>query len=331
MPAGIAASARVAAALAAVACSEASNDPAPAATEPEPVLIQDANNYRATGSLSIPNVVTASGADLEICWSELESDLLCHGVAPGSEIDNVGFLRISRFDRAEVEARIAADDLPQSAVDGYVEFPTSDGETCTKLSSFSFFETTIDLEKEYVASDDRNYLMLFTTGTNAGIGARSLLFLEPRADSEVRRVEARPGCGMLEFSADLASAEPLVVPEKGPWRIDWGDLVHNGLGNEVWVSSIDRALLAFYAERSLADIEARIFDLETSASELYEITLAGESVTELGFARETTTGAEFSGFERDQEGIWLFGLLCGTCKNPAPVLLSVIAPRAEGA
>jgi hypothetical protein len=297
--------------------------------EPEPIRISDANNYRATGSLSLPRIQTASAVDLDICWSNLESDLLCHDVAPATDIDNVGLIRISQYTQAEVEERLAADDLPQAAVDGYVEYPTSDGETCTKLSSFSFFETMIELEDHYVESD-RAYLLLFTTGTSAGIGARSMIFLEPKSESDRTRVDAPSGCGTLDFTADLGVAEPLVVSAGGPWLFEWRDLIHNGLGNEAFHSSIDRALLGFYADRTLSELEAGIFDLEISATELYAIELAGERTVDMALAREATTGAEFSGFERESEGVWLFGLLCSTCRNPAPVSLSVVTLAGEG-
>ncbi|HEY3498372.1 MAG TPA: hypothetical protein VGK73_26945, partial [Polyangiaceae bacterium] len=92
----------VALACAACACSEAP-DESPPAVEPEPILIQDANNYRATGSLSIPRIETAPTVDLDICWSELDKDLLCNDLSPATDINNVGLLRISRYTQEEVE------------------------------------------------------------------------------------------------------------------------------------------------------------------------------------------------------------------------------------
>jgi hypothetical protein len=319
-------------AAASAACGDPSQEaPAPAAPEPEPVMIRDANNYRATGSLSIARIETAPAADLEICWSGLDKDLLCHDVSPATDIDNLGLARIARLSHEEIEAKLAADDLQQSSVDGYADYPTVDGTTCARLSSFTLFGTPIDLEEHYVAGGDRSYLLLFTTGTALAVGSRSMLFLEPREGSSRTRVDAPSGCGTLDFSADLAVAEPLVVPARGPWVLDWGELVHNGLGNEIFHSTIDRALVGFYAGRTLSELESGIFDLERSATELYAVQLGGESITDLSLAREATTGAEFTGFEREDAGIWLFGLLCGTCPNPAPLLLTPLAVGEEGA
>jgi len=317
-----------AAALLGSGCSEVvAEQPALA---PEVVSIGDANNYKAQASLAIPTLKTAAATDLDICWSDLTSDVLCHEMAPPEDIDNVALLRILELEEAEVEAKLAADALQQSAIDGYVEYPTSSGDTCAKLSEFTLFDTVVDPRKEYVESDARSYLVVFTTGTIPGAGARSMLFLEPSAASTNTRVDAPPGCGILDFSADIATAEPVVVPAHGPWIFDWSDLVQNGLGNELLLSSIDRALVGFYAGRSVADLEAGIFDLESSATSLYETLLDGRRKTDLSVSREVTTGEAFSGFEREEPGVWLFGLLCSTCKNPAPQLLAVLSPREEG-
>ncbi len=318
------------AALLAAACGEDAKNGGPEQAEPAPISIGDANNYQATSSLSIPVVRTAPATDLDICWADVETDIQCHELSPSGDVDNVGLLRIIHLDEAEVESKLATDTLEQSAIDGYVQYPTSEGDTCTKLSSFSFFDTMIDLEEQYVESNDRSYLLIFTTGTVPGMGARSMIFIEPTADSDNTRVDAEPGCGILDFSADLASAEPLVVPEKGPWPLDWHELGRNGLGNPVPYAAVDRALVAFYAGRSVEDLEAGIFDLETTATELYEIPLEGGRTTDLALATERTTGEAFSGFARDDAGVWLFALLCGTCQNPSPVLLTVLEPSAEG-
>jgi len=53
------------------------------------VLLDDQNNYHATASLSLPTMETASGVDLDICWTNIASDMQCHPVAPQTDIDNV--------------------------------------------------------------------------------------------------------------------------------------------------------------------------------------------------------------------------------------------------
>ena len=60
-------------ALLAAACSEPADVAEP--TNVETIPIVDENNYRATSSLSIPTIETASGQDLDICWDGLNSDI----------------------------------------------------------------------------------------------------------------------------------------------------------------------------------------------------------------------------------------------------------------
>ena len=112
--------------------------------------------------------------------------------------------------------------------------------------------------------------------------------------------------------------------------VDWRGVTKNGLGNPVPSAGIDRALVGFYPGMTVADLEADIFDLEQNATELFEITLRGNREADFSLGLERDSGEAFSGFARDEEGVWLFGLTCSTCKNPAPVVLTILTPEAEG-
>lgn len=293
------------------------------------ILLVDANNYSSASSLSIPTVETASGVDLDICWSDVVEDIQCHEVAPLEDLDNVALLRFLRLSEEQVEARLTAGQLAQSEVDGYLEYNTDHQTTCAKLSSLSFFGTPIDIGERYVESADHTYMMLFAQGTTPGVGARSMTFVKPTATSTNTRVDAPTGCGMLEFTADLSSAEPVPVPVDGPWIVDWRDITLDGQGNEVVFQSIDRVLLGFYAGMTVEDIQAQIFDLESIATSLWEIQLEGGRTADLSDARLLGGASAFTGFSQGEEGVWLLGLMCQTCQNPAPVVLSILEPVAE--
>ena len=303
----------------ALACGDPTTD------DPSPILLTDAHNYQATAQLSIPRVETESGADLDICWTDVTQDLLCHGVEPGSDIDNVALLRLRDLTEPEVEAKLAAGALAQAAIDGYLEHPTDEGETCTRLSSMTLFGTQVVVEEEVVEQEDRRYLLLVTTGTTPGVGVKSMAFLRPRSSSSSTSVAVSTGCGLLDFTAALASATPLFLPERGPWVVDWGSLTRDGLGNTNTLGRIDRLMLAFYAEMSVADLEKQPMDLEQLSTFRWELELEGGHRADLTMAR-TAEGRPFAGFDRDAVGAWLLGLTCQTCQNPAPVVLSVIEP-----
>ena len=228
---------------------------------------------------------------------------------------------------AEVEAKLTAGQLAQSEVDGYLDFHTDHESTCAKLSSLSLFGTEIEIEEEYVESDDRVYMLILSKGTNPGVGARTMTFVKPTASSTNTRIDIPEGCGMLQFAADLASAKPVSVPAKSPWVVDWQDVTRDGQGNAIAADTIDRLLVGFFEGKTVAELEAQIFDIETIASSLWEIPLTGGKKANLALARERTSGEAFTGFERT-DGVWLFALTCSTCQNPQPVVLSVLDPSA---
>ena len=296
-------------------------------TEPQTIALTDANNYTSTSALTIPTFETASGVDVDICWADLVEDIQCHELDPVADLDQVSMLRLLNLTEDEIEAHIAADDLPQSAVAGYVSVETDHETSCTKLSAMTLRGTEIDLSVEYVENEATTYMLLFAEGTTIGQGARSMAFLKPTADSDVARVDVGTGCGVLEFEADLGSPETVPVRKNGPHVLDWSELETDGQGKPIIFQKIDRVVLGFYAGASVSEIQENIFDLEIMATELYEIDLAGERTAELSLATERDSGDAFGGFDRDEEGVWLAGLICSQCRNPAPLVLSVLEPQ----
>jgi hypothetical protein len=297
-----------------------------AATSEASVVLQDAQNYTLTSSLSIPNVDTASGADLDICWSDLVSDLQCHPVEPMPDLDNLALLRFLHLTHDAVETRLTSGQLAQSEVDGYLEYRTDHASTCAKLSSMSFFGTPIDIREEYQESSEHSYMILLAEGTTPGVGARGMTFVTPTANSTNTRVDVPSGCGLLSAAANIASAERVSIPLEGPWLIDWRNLTRDGGGNPIVFESIDGVLLGFYPGMTVADLESDILDLELNAGSLWELTLTGGRTADLARARRRGDGASFSGFSQTEPGVWMMGLMCSACQNPAPVVLSVLEP-----
>ncbi|HTV18345.1 MAG TPA: hypothetical protein VMG12_06730 [Polyangiaceae bacterium] len=290
------------------------------------IVLADDQNYELQSSLSIANVETASGADLDICWSDLVSDLQCHPVQPMPDLDNLALLRFLHLSHDAVEARLTSGQLTMSEVDGYLEYRTDHASTCSKLSSMSFFGTPIDIQEQYRESSEHSYMLLLAEGTTPGVGARGMIFVTPTSSSSNTRVDVPSGCGLLDVSADLSSATPLNIPTTGPWTIDWRNLTRDGQGNPIVFESIDSVLLGFYAGMTVADLESDILDLELNATALWELPLTGGRTAELGRARQRDTDAPFAGFSRPEPGVWVMGLMCSTCQNPAPVVLSVLQP-----
>lgn len=291
------------------------------------VLLQDEHNYSSEGALTIPTVETASATDLDICWEGAIDDIQCHGLDPQDDVDNIALLRFLHLSETDVEEKLVAGQVDAAEVAGYLDYHTENASTCTKLSSMSFQGTDIEVEEEYVEDDDLTYLLLATEGTTPGVGARTMTFIKPRNAGTNTDVQIATGCGLLEFSANLSALEEVKIPAAGPWVVDWRNISADSQGNDIVFENIDGILLGFYEGMTVAELEAQIFDIELIATELYEITLSsGGKKADLKGATQRGENIVFKGFERDAEGIWLLGLMCSTCQNPAPLVLTILDP-----
>jgi hypothetical protein len=185
---------------------------------------------------------------------------------------------------------------------------------------------TLDVGEAYVEGDV-TYLLIALSSESLGVGARSMTFLNPTADSLVSEVSIEPGCGILSFQAKLQ--EPLRVPQAGPWQIDWSGLEVDGQGHPTSFAGVDQLLVGFYPGRDQQSIEDKIFDIEQDAAPLYELPLTAGTSADLADARERGDAThKFSGFEQDSEGTWLLALTCSTCQNPQPIVLTMLEPTA---
>lgn len=290
-----------------------------------PTLLQNENNYRATGKLSLPTVETAVGKDVDICWTDMVTDIQCHDVVPLVDIDNVALLRLS-LTEDQVEEKLTAGTLAQSEVSGYLESRTDHVSTCTKLFNFSFRGTSVKVSDEYQERPGETFMLLFTHGTKTGLGARMMTFIKPTATSTNTKVAAPPGCGLLDFKIDLSSLRKVPVSKQGPWVVDWRNVTADGLGNDVLYTDPDKLFVGFYQDKTTADLEANPFQLEAMATALWDLSLTGDPTADLGKATLRTTGAPFEGFSRGA-GTWVLALMCTTCQNPAPVLLTILEPQ----
>lgn len=291
----------------------------------------DEHNYRTTTALAIPSVTTASQQDIEICWPQVSEDIQCHELDPVTEIDNVALLRFRGLTHEQVEQKLVSTQLSMADVLGYLDHNTDGTTTCTNLSDFDFFGTKVDAVAEYVESDSISYLLLFTTGTEPGIGARTLVFVEPRAESTVARVEAPNGCGgevVLDFEAQLSDTH-LSVPSEGPWHFDWSRVELDGAGNPLANVAVDTLRIAFYADETPAELERRVLELDRSYTRMWEVFIERGDDIDLSGLVDKDTGAPFEGFDRAEEGTWVLALMCGTCQNPAPVVFTVLVPEKE--
>lgn len=289
--------------------------------------LKDANNYTSQSTLTLPKVETTAGADLTICWDTVAKDILCHPLAPLMDIDNVSFLQLPNLSEQEIQAKLAAGQLAASLIRVYRDFHTDHQKTCTTLSAMTFGGTALVPSQDYAAASDRKYLLLFSKGTTPGSGARTMTFLEPTAASTNTKVAAPDGCGsnILHFSADITTPKPLEIPKGGPWMIDWSQLGHDGMGNDVIFQKIDGVIVAFYQGMTAAELQTHFLDIEIVATSMYRGVVAGGQKSFDLTAAQDSSGKAFAGFT-STDGVWAVALMCSTCQLPAPIALSVLNP-----
>jgi hypothetical protein len=282
---------------------------------PRTVALAERNNYSYESALTIPSVETAVGADIEICWAGLTRDFQCHEMDPAADIDNATLVRIRNMTEAEAADALSKDGLQQSDIDGYLEFRTGGDKTCADLSAFSFRGSAVNIEEEYAVSDERKYLLVLTTGTVPGIGARMMTFLTPSEQSDNRTVTVDEDCDVLDFTAQLTDLTPLGVPDDVRTVLDWSNIAPPG---------VNKVMLGFYEGMTPRDLEERVLDLMLIADKKWELAVEGVTSVMLNDL-EDENGNAFGGFEGD--GAWVFALICETCQNPAPLLLTLLQPE----
>lgn len=306
------------------ACGGGEDDPAP---EPaDRIMLANEHQYSSTASLDIPSVETAP-TDLSISWDALDADLQCHDVELPEGIRNLTLLRFEKSEE-EVAERLSGEPISANELyDVYYGYKTQGEGTSAKLSDFTTLtgSETFDVDESYVEGDI-TYLLIALSSEALGVGARSMTFLRPSADSLVDEVSIEPGCGILDFSAEFQT--PLSVPLEGPWVLDWSEVEVDGQGIPTSFAGVDRLLVGFYPDRDVQSIEEKIFDIELDASPLYELELESGLFADLSDARERDSNEKFSGFEQDADGTWLVALTCSTCQNPQPILMTVLEPTA---
>jgi hypothetical protein len=296
------------------------------------VLLADANNYTSDSTLTIPTVQTASGADLTVCWDAIQKDILCHTIVPGTNgIDNVALLPIPNMNKDQVAVKLAAARLTENQVTGYGEFHTDQatGTKCAMLSQFKLGSDVVLPATEYVESTNKTYMLLFTSGTTPGTGARSMIFVEPKASSTNTMVSGPDGCSsnILQFDATLGTKIAIPATDSTKWVLDWADITHDSFGNEVSFANLKRVLVGFYQGKTPADLEAGFLDIEQTATALYEVAVpTGETKVNLGDAKLRGANTAFPGFTQT-DGTWMAAVMCDKCQLPAPVVLTVLDPQ----
>jgi hypothetical protein len=322
--------------IALAGCESVKENPPP---DPPPAeyasLVNDEHNYTSTSVLTPGEITTAAGEDLTINWDNLNIDMQCHDMDPVEDIEKVALIRFRGLTNAEASALLTAGELDQDQVDGYLQYETKRMGTTAMLSDLSVFGSPVDILEEYAPVEGQTYMLLWGTTEEPGVGARTMTFIRPVV-GDTRTIINAPipcdraaGTGILEFTADL-SETPVVVKEdpEGAYVMDWRGVSKDSLLNDFAYTRVTSVLLGFFADKTPADIELEILDIELNATDLWEVEHGGGKQAALSALKHRETGEDFAGFDGYPAGTWLFALMCSDCQNPSPLVLSVLEPPA---
>lgn len=284
------------------------------------IVMTDANNYTSTSSLNVPVIQTASGMDLSISWSGITKDLLCH---PAASIDNVAFLKVPNHTQQQIDDDLAKGTLSASQVSKYYEWHTN-GATSTMLSMLKF-GGAIDVMNDYTETAGTQYVLLVTHGTVQGVGAQSMVLLQPSASSTNTTVVVPDACtsNVLSFTASFGST--LNAPKAGPYKVDWSELTHDSFGSPIQFQNIDGIEVAYFQGKQVSDLQAHFLDVEIDATTLYSASVPkGQKYFDL--TGTSSAAGAFTGFTQT-DGTWALALRCSSCSVPAPLAFAILQPQ----
>lgn len=300
-------------ALALSACTGAGGDDsaAPVVTCSDCVL-NDANNYSWQGALDVEAWDLAAGENVHLSWDDLHHDLYGGSIEP-TDVDRVVLLAMTQLTPDDVRQAIADDDLLMSDASLTV-FCDPTGTSCD-LADFELFGNDLVVEDYFVEGTGTWLAALLTEDdTFASVG-----LLVPDDASELTSVAFSDETATLTLDVDLQSLTPVVVDPGTPLTLDWTGLTVDGVGNSLFVDSIDTVLVGRF-DLSVEEMEQQVNALEDLADPLWTL-----EVTEPRADLSLLVGdTPFQGIDAD--GTWLVALYCGSCLNPAPRFVTLLQP-----
>ena len=298
------------------------------------VELSDKMNYVFHSSLAAVTTPVRANSDIRFDWSAATVDMLGRKLDPLTDVDMMQ-LMLWRYDK---NAFLAAINKEELVIGRLVAMGSCDGQhlrtDCRFFDLLAPAGSPIAPEKllEYVNPETyppskHVWVIMLTTGKVLGSGTRLLAFFQPTEGETNDEVLLNNDSTTLSYTVDLANLEPISVPShSGDVVFSWADdsrLTKNGMGEEWIPTYITDIAVARYVGYTVADLERQFLHLQDLASEQYGARLnAGQ---ELPLARlADQAGGPFPGV--DENGIWLFSLICGSCRNPAPWFLSILRP-----
>lgn len=295
------------------------------------VLANEKNDYSFSSTITLTPVTVAQMSNLTFDWSGLTRDFEGHAVSPGSDL---GMAVVMSWDLPldKFETKLNADELFTSdlIVSPPLSLPLAAGVTSAHLYDFTINTTpvTADMINPYFDATayspaSATFIAGVEAGTVLGRNLRMMQAFNLDASSNTTVVPLKDDSMTLSYTVNLHDLTTTSVPAAtAALTLDWSQMMVNGLGREFERGDVTDAILGHYSETP-AELETKFLDLDRIALATYQTQIPA------GFVLDFTTfkdknGASFAGI--DGTGTWLVGLVCGNCRNPAPLYMTVLAP-----
>jgi hypothetical protein len=314
------------------ASNEAPRDPARGMCSAD-LIASEENNYAFSSTITLNPVPVAPMSNLVFDWSGLTRDFMGHALAPSKDLA-LAMVMFWDLPLDEFERELNADEL--YTADLIVSPPLSlelAGATSAHLYDFTINTTPVTPEMINPYFDAAAYPPSHATfivgvqaGTALGRDLRMMQAFDLDASSTTTLVPITNDSMKLAYTVDLHDLTATAVPAGEPsLTLDWSHMKLDGFGREFVRGNVTDAVVSHYAE-SPAELESKFLELDQIALRTFRAPIPSGSVLDFSTLKDDA-GESFSGI--DGTGTWLVGLLCGNCRNPAPLYMTILKPCSQ--
>jgi len=300
------------------------------------LTLNQTNNFSATSTLTIPPMPAAAGQNISICWDKITKDIQGHTVNPATDINQVT-LAPAKGTQADVAGWLASGQFSSDKISdtAFVFKPQPNGPMCATLNQFGTVANaaaTYD-PANFKPQDGISYLVVFGTGTQIGFGARTMLFLVPSTGETNTNISAvGDSTSMLNYVANLHGLMRPTFDATKPPVVDWSAVTKDGQGYDIPNKAVSSILIGFYKGKTIQQLEAGFLNLqqkteaEGGPTQSWQLTVNNVNRASLAGAPGRNMEPPLTSFAMN-DGIWLLGMFCNSCQNPAPVIVTILDPK----
>ncbi len=294
------------------------------------------NNFTAMSTLTIPAITAAAGTDIKLSWDMVSKDIQGHAIT-ANDINQVSFIPV-KGSQAQATDWLNTGALTSDKIAGssgaFTLFPPA-GKTSAMLSEIPSTggSSHLDPSSIFKVDDTVSYLVVFASGTQLGVGARTMLFLVPSTSETKQSVAAQAdSTNLLSYTADLHDLTKLQISAAKPPVIDWSGVTLNGQKLAIGKADISSILIGFYEGKTVTDLETGFLNLEQATAaeggptQSWKVSVPNGQTAGLAGAKGRASEAPFASFT-PTDGTWLLGLFCDDCQNPAPEIVTILDPQ----